>query len=93
MGRMSILSQEKIYDIGLRLALLNKVPAVGISSSSAIDADGSGALRIIVSITPGSSSSIMGLPSANMTSEFIRELAVSGEERTPIITYREAGAT
>jgi hypothetical protein len=92
---MSILSPKQIEDIGKQVARYYQVPVVGISSSSAIDADGDAAVRIVVSITPGSSARVIGLPSANMTSQFIEALAEGGEDRFPLTTFREdaRGAT
>jgi hypothetical protein len=43
-------------------------------------------------LTPGSTSAIIGEPSARTVSRVIQALADTGEERVPIVRYEEQGA-
>jgi len=87
---MSILSDQEVVRITRAAAAANNVPVATVQTAPAFtDAP---AIEIKVVLTPGSSASIMGLPSANTTSQIVRQLADGGEERLPIVSYEEQGA-
>lgn len=90
---MSVLSDEKVIEIAKTIAASNNVTLSGVQTSSTVDSNGATAIEIMFVLTPGSTSAVMGRPSALTTSEVIRQLAVAGEDRLPIVRYEEKGAT
>jgi hypothetical protein len=90
---MSELSDEKVKEIATKVATANSVSVASVQTSSTFDSNGSTAIEIKFVLTPGSTSAILGLPSALTTSQVIKQLADAGEERLPIVRYEEQGAT
>jgi hypothetical protein len=90
---MTVLRDEKVKEIATKVATANSVSIASVQTSSTFDSNGSTAIEIKFVLTPGSTSAIMGLPSALTTSQVIRQLADAGEERLPIVRYEEQGAT
>jgi hypothetical protein len=91
-GAMSILAEEEVVRIARAAGAANNVPIAAVSTSPSIDSTGVFAIEIKVVLTYGSSASIMGLRSANTTSQIVRDLADQGDERFPIIRFEEQGA-
>jgi hypothetical protein len=83
---MSTLTDKEVI---AKVATANSVNFDHVSTAPATDSTGAIAIEIKFILTPGSSTSIMGLPSAMTISELSRELANRGEERFPIIRYEE----
>jgi hypothetical protein len=90
---MSELTDEKVKEIATKVATMNSVSVASVQTSSTFDSNGSTAIEIKFVLTPGSTSAILGLPSALTTSQVIKQLADAGEERLPIVRYEEQGAT
>jgi hypothetical protein len=90
---MSELTDEKVKEIATKVATANSVSVASVQTSSTFDSNGSTAIEIKFVLTPGSTSAILGLPSALTTSQVIKQLADAGEERLPIVRYEEQGAT
>jgi hypothetical protein len=90
---MSELTDEKVKEIASKVATANSVSVASVQTSSTFDSNGSTAIEIKFVLTPGSTSAILGLPSALTTSQVIKQLADAGEERLPIVRYEEQGAT
>jgi len=88
-----MLPDDKIREIAKDIALSNKVSVASVLTSRTVDAAGAAALEIRFVLTPGSTASVMGLPSALTTSQLIQMLADADEERSPIVRYEEQGAT
>jgi hypothetical protein len=65
-------------NIARRVATANQVSFAEILTAPYIDPDGTRAIEIKFVLTPGSSASIMGEPSARTVSQVIRELADKG---------------
>ena len=90
---MGVLKDEEIKAIAKRVADANSVNFTSVQTSSAVDSDGVPAIEIKYVLTPGSTSEIMGVPSALTISQVIQQLADAGEDRVPIVRYEEKGAT
>jgi hypothetical protein len=90
---MSELSDEQVKVIARQVATANSVSVASVQTSRTIDSNGLTAIEIKFVLTPGSTSAIMGVPSALTTSQVIQQLADAGEERLPIVRYEEQGAT
>jgi hypothetical protein len=92
---MSILSDQDVIAVAKDAASANgvSVSSVTTTTTTTAEAIGAPAVEIKVVITPGSSASIMGMPSARTTSQIVRQLADRGEERSPIVRYEEEGAS
>ena len=90
---MSVLSDEEVKVIARKVATANSVSVASVQTSRTIDSNGLTAIEIKFVLTPGSTSAIMGVPSALTTSQVIQQLADAGEERLPIVRYEEQGAT
>jgi hypothetical protein len=86
---MGTLTDKEVIAIAERVATANSVNFARVSTAPATDSTGAIAIEIKYILTPGSSASIMGLPSAMTISELSRALADKGEERFPIIRYEE----
>ncbi|MGJ4888838.1 hypothetical protein ACQR1Y_11620 [Bradyrhizobium sp. HKCCYLRH3099] len=89
---MSILAEEEVVRIARAAGEANNLSITAVSTAPAVDSTGTSAIDIKIVLTPGSSASIMGLPSANTTSQIIRQIADEGDERFPIIRFEEQGA-
>jgi hypothetical protein len=90
---MSALSDERVVEIAKGVATANNVSFSSVLTAPVIDSTGSEAIEIKIVLTPGSSNSIMGEPSAQTVADVVRELADAGEERFPIVRfYEEQGA-
>ena len=90
---MSTLSDERVIEIAKSVATANNVSFSSVLTAPVIDSTGSEAIEIKIVLTPGSSNSIMGEPSAQTVVDVVRELADAGEERSPIVRfYEEQGA-
>ena len=90
---MSTLADAKIKEIAMFAAKANLGRFEDVTIAPALDSTGSEAIEITIFLTNGSTASIMGERSAKTVAQVIRELADEGEERSPIIRYREKGAT
>jgi len=89
---MSVLPNERVKAIATKVATANSVSFASVQTSTAVDSNGATAIEIKFVLTPGSTSAIMGMPSALTTSQVIQRLADEGEERLPIVRYEEQGA-
>jgi hypothetical protein len=85
---MSELTDEKVKEIATKVATMNSVSVASVQTSSTFDSNGSTAIEIKFVLTPGSTSAILGLPSALTTSQVIKQLADAGEERLRIRRLR-----
>jgi hypothetical protein len=90
---MSELPDKKIKAIATKVATSNSVNFASVQTSRTVDSNGLTAIEIKFVLTPGSTSAVMGMPSALTTSQVIQKLADAGEERLPIVRYEEKGAT
>jgi hypothetical protein len=83
------LTDERIKEIAKDVALGNKVSLAYVLTSRTIDSAGASAIEVKLVLTPGSTSAVVGMPSALTTSQLIQKLADAGEERLPIVRYDE----
>jgi hypothetical protein len=90
---MTKLPDDVVKRIAKDVAQSNKVSLAVVQTSSTVDSAGMSAIEVKFVLTPGSTSSVMGLPSALTTSQLMQKLADEGEERLPIIRYEEWSAT
>ena len=90
---MNVLSDEQVKAIATTVATSNSVSFASVQTSRTVDSNGLTAIEIKFVLTPGSTSAIMGVPSALTTSQVMQRLADAGEERLPIVRYEEQGAT
>lgn len=86
---MTVLTEEQIVGIAAAAATMNNLPIHSISTTSTIDCEGEPTIIIRIMVPSGSSASIIGLPSANTTSQIVRDLADKDDERSPIICFDE----
>jgi hypothetical protein len=86
---MSTLTDKQVKEIAKQVAKTNYLSLADIVTSPATDSTGAPAIEIKYILTPGSSTSIMGLPSALTVSQLVQQLADEGEERFPIVRYEE----
>ena len=89
---MTKLSDEEVKEIAKDVANSNNVSFATVQTSRAVDSAGVPAIEIKFVLTPGSTSSAVGLRSALTTSQLIQRLADAGEE-LPIVRYEERSAT
>lgn len=90
---MNTLTDDKVIEIAKRVATANNVSFVTVSTAPAFDSMGGEAVEITILLTQGSTQKIMGERSARTVSDVIQKLADAGEGRSPIVRYREKGAT
>jgi hypothetical protein len=90
---MPTLPDDKIKEIATGVAFSNSMAVLSVQTSATIDSDGVPAVEIKFELTPGSTSAVVGLPSALTTSQLIQKLADEGEERLPIVRFEDRGAT
>ena len=86
------MTDEEVKEIAKEVASLNNVSVETVQTSLIVDSEGVPTREIKLVITPGSTSAVMGLPSALTTSELIRRFADAGEE-LPIVRYEEGRVT
>jgi hypothetical protein len=86
---MNTLPDKEVIEIAKKVATANNVNFADVLTVPTTDSTGAAAIQIMYVLTPGSSASIMGLPSANTTSQIVRQLADEGDERFPIIRFEE----
>jgi hypothetical protein len=89
---MTKLSDEEVKEIAKDVAHSNNVSFATVQTSRTVDSAGVSAIEIKFVLTPGSTSAVVGLPSALTTSQLIQRLADAGEE-LPIVRYEERSAT
>jgi len=92
-SRMTTLPDDKIKEIATGVAVSNSVAVLSVQTSTTVDSDGVSAVEIKFELTPGSTSAVVGLPTALTTSQLIQKLADEGEERLPIVRFEDRGAT
>ncbi|MBH5371364.1 hypothetical protein [Bradyrhizobium glycinis] len=90
---MADLPDQELVRIAKSVASANGVSIADVQTAPAIDSTGHSAVEIKLVITQGSSTAIMGRPSARTVSELIRELADRGDDRLPIVRYEEVGVS
>jgi hypothetical protein len=90
---MSTLKDEEVKDIARKTAEANNVQITSVSTSSLFDTTGVPTLEITLMIPAGTTATVAGLSSANMTSQLIQRLADQGEERLPLVSFEEQRAT
>ena len=86
---MPTLPDKEVVEIAKKVATANNVNFADVLTVPTTDSTGAAAIQIMYVLTPGSSASIMGLPSANTTSQIVRQFADEGDERFPIIRFEE----
>jgi len=89
---MSALTDEEVKKIAKSVADANNVSYADVLTSRTVDSPGASAIEIKFVLTPGSTETVKGLPSALTTSQLIQQLADAGDERLPIVRYEEMSA-
>jgi hypothetical protein len=89
---MTTLTEQEVEIIAKKVAQANNVSLDAVSITTGAPSIGEPAIEIKLVLTPGSSASIMGMPSALTTSQIVQQLADRGEERLPIVRYEEKDA-
>jgi hypothetical protein len=85
---MGKLSDDEVKEIAKEVALSNKVSVATVQTSRIVDSEGVPTREIKLVLTPGTTSAVLGLPSALTTSQLMRRMADAGEE-LPIVRYEE----
>jgi hypothetical protein len=90
---MGKLSDDEVKDIAKRIATSHNIRWDDVQTRNVVDSEGVPTREIKFILTPGSTTAVLGLPTALTTSDVMGRLAAAGEE-LPIVRYEERrGAT
>src|SRR5262245_2596366 len=67
-SRMTTITDDKLKDIATGVEVSNSLAVLSVQTSTTVDSDGVSAVEIKFELTPGSTSAVVGLPTALTTS-------------------------